>query len=888
MGEARDKRRDRNGREFRKSERRIEGSQPMNGRIYRMLAVILLGMGAVAVSGCETPSGQTEKEEQRSGDEGETDEREGEEGDEEPLPDPVDDLGAKLEKPSRIILMVGDGMGAGQITAAMHAANRPLHLQTMSKLNFLTTHSYEYVTTDSAAAATAFASGKKTHYEGLSVRPGTEESREEASKFQLGTVVERAEKRGWRTGLVATSEIVHATPAAFAAHRAGRHSYEDIARDMAGSGVDVLLGGGTKYFQDRKDGADLFREMKENGYEIETSADGIREASEETDQLVGLYEPDALPALQDEEREMSLAEMTRRAFRVLDRGNPKGWFLMVEGSQIDWEGHELDGPGTVSETLSYDRAVGEALDYAEGREDTLVVSVADHETGGLSVVEPEATKAAVDQQGGPGAVRQKLAYPGGKVTSPNPLATVKRGRETGSEGPNVDDRFGLPDEVSGAIQMVWGHLSQASRPLSDGPGSFWGTHTPELVPMYVEGEGASYVASVLDNAQLGERLTRLVSDEPIRVRSDSEDGERVEEPSDQVIVYLGEGLDLAAWSASTYSRKHMATRSARVRGMMVPETSTGQVVPSRRQAIRALLGAGGSEEAATAVGRAAAGETDVGLVTTAPVDGAQVKQIAGMSAEDDAAALFGERGLFDRVIGAPPRDRGRRDDFEMGLDGAATSYRTVEYREFGGEQESGMRSGATLRGAVNQMLDETRGLDRKSLIVVYDARPGRLQDERERGKGLPQAVSAFDAAVSRGLEEVAARAGEVTVAVTAPRARTLSVLDNHYGFTKETACGVARRCGGTYKLKEIPIPGGVQQTRAGWADRALQGEYAPPTLFLQYAWPAQVAEGEAGEIASANLVPMFASGPGAEGLWGTQPQGALGDMLNGWIGGRGR
>ncbi len=857
----------------------------MIGRFYRLLVVIVIGMGAVAVIGCETPDGQTENgEERREGDEVEADERE----EEEPLPDPVDDIGAKLEKPSRIILMVGDGMGAGQITAAMHAANRPLHLQTMSELNFLTTHSYEFVTTDSAAAATAFASGQKTHYEGVSVQPGTGESNEEASKFQLGTVLERAEKRGWRTGLVATSEIVHATPAAFAAHRAGRHSYEDIARDMAGSGVDVLLGGGTKYFRDRKDGADLFGEMKKEGYDIETSAEGIREASEEADRLVGLYEPDALSALQDEQREMSLTEMIRRAFRVLDRGSPKGWFLMVEGSQIDWEGHELDGPGAVAETLSYDRAVGEALDYAEGRKDTLVVSVADHETGGLSVVEPEATEAAVEQQGGAEAVRRKLAYPGEITETPNPLATIQRGGEGNIDGPEVDGRYGLPDEVSGAIQTVWGHLSQASRPLSDGPDSFWGTHTPELVPMYAEGEGASYVSSVLDNAQLGERLTRLVADEPIHVRSEDETAEGTEEPSDQMIVYLGEGLDLAAWSASTYTRKHMATRSAEIRGMMVPTSGPEQVVPSRRQAIRALLGAGRSQKAATAIGRAAAGDTDVGLVTTAPVDTAPVKQIAGMSVEDDAAALFGERGLFDRVIGASPTDESRRGAFEMGLDGAATSYRTVEYREFGGEQGAGSRSGVTLRAAVNQMLEETRELDRKSLIVVYDERPGRLQSARERGEALPKVVSAFDGAVSRGLEEVAARAGEVTVAVTAPRARTLSVLDNHYGFTKETACGVARRCGGTYELKEIPIPGGVQQTKAGWVERALQGKYAPPRLFLQYAWPAQVAEGKAGQIASANLVPMFASGPGAEGLAGTKPQGALGDMLNGWIGSRGR
>ncbi|MFB6350747.1 MAG: alkaline phosphatase, partial [Bradymonadaceae bacterium] len=214
---------------------------------------------------------------------------------------------------------------------------------TMDRLNYITTHSYEYVTTDSAASATAFATGQKTHYQGVSVKPGTTKEQENNEKYHLKTTLEQAEDRGWKTGLVATSRIVHATPAAFAAHRANRNSDKAIARDMAQSGVDVLLGGGRKYFNDRSDGQNLWAGFEKDGYQLAESADQLQSAFGVADRLVGLFHRDDPPGIGSEGgRAMSLPKLTEGAIEVLDRNNDEGFFLMVEGSQIDWEAHDLD------------------------------------------------------------------------------------------------------------------------------------------------------------------------------------------------------------------------------------------------------------------------------------------------------------------------------------------------------------------------------------------------------------------------------------------------------------------------------------------------------------------------------------------------------------------
>ena len=292
-------------------------------------------------------------------------------------------------------------MGAPVVSAAAYAKGAPLEMMQMPHTSWLRTHEYEFVTTDSAASATALSTGHKTHFEGVSVAPGTGADREGQADSHLSHMVEASRAAGWRSGLVATSRIVHATPAAFAAHRAHRGSYEQIALDMADSGVDVLLGAGTRYFGNRSDKVDLLQGLRDKGYTVATDAAQVAEAAGSATKLVGLMHDKDMPSVSAEEpRAMSLAQMTQAAIDVLDCDNERGFFLMVEGSQIDWHEHAMDARGAVMETLDFDEAVGIARRYASERDDTLVIVTADHETGGLSLLDHPTIDPYIEQLGG--------------------------------------------------------------------------------------------------------------------------------------------------------------------------------------------------------------------------------------------------------------------------------------------------------------------------------------------------------------------------------------------------------------------------------------------------------------------------------------------------------
>ncbi|HEX8384697.1 MAG TPA: alkaline phosphatase, partial [Rubricoccaceae bacterium] len=196
------------------------------------------------------------------------------------------------------------------------------------------------------------------------------------------------------TGLVATSRITHATPASYASHVASRADEAEIAVQMAEARVDVMIGGGGRFFApeaaggSRADGRDLFRELLGRGVVVTTTRagfDGLREAP-----AVALLAPDhmAYEIDRDETDEPSLAEMTRKALDLLaasPAGRDRGFFLMVEGSRIDHAGHGNDAPAHVRDILAYDAAVAAVLDWARRDGNTLVVSTADHETGGLTL-----------------------------------------------------------------------------------------------------------------------------------------------------------------------------------------------------------------------------------------------------------------------------------------------------------------------------------------------------------------------------------------------------------------------------------------------------------------------------------------------------------------------
>lgn len=279
--------------------------------------------------------------------------------------------------PDNIILFIGDGMGVAHVTAGK-TVNGTLNLEQFKTMGLLTTHSYDEYITDSAAAATALATGFKTYNGAIAVSP---------QKKSLKTVLEYAEEQGKSTGLVATSSITHATPACFAAHVDQRSKQDVIAEHLIQSGVDVLFGGGMGYFlpashtnSKRVDEKNLMTQLEQDYTVIRTPAEFKKLGT--LPRAVGLFAIDELPPV--ENQEISLAEMTQKAIDILSK-NENGFFLMVEGSQIDWGGHDNDSDYIIREMIDFDTAVGVGLAFAKKRKDTLVLATADHETGGYAL-----------------------------------------------------------------------------------------------------------------------------------------------------------------------------------------------------------------------------------------------------------------------------------------------------------------------------------------------------------------------------------------------------------------------------------------------------------------------------------------------------------------------
>ena len=299
---------------------------------------------------------------------------------------PADATAIENLKPVKnIILMIGDGMGFEAVTAARIASyGRGLGLA-MDSFPY-TGQSLSYSLdddqiTDSAAGATALASGIKT----LNGRIG-----EDAESKPLKTIADLARERGKSVGIVVTCEVNHATPACFISHVKSRSNMWEIARQISQEPLEVLLGGGYAYFLPgsqpesvRDDELDLLGTMRARGATVTTDLAEFRRLDlAKVNSLVGLFYPIALPP--KGKREIDLPELTQAALTVLSR-NPKGFFLMVEGSQIDWEGHGNNLVGSVNETLDFDQAIARVLEFARQDGQTLVIVTADHETGGLSI-----------------------------------------------------------------------------------------------------------------------------------------------------------------------------------------------------------------------------------------------------------------------------------------------------------------------------------------------------------------------------------------------------------------------------------------------------------------------------------------------------------------------
>jgi alkaline phosphatase len=271
-----------------------------------------------------------------------------------------------------VILMIGDGMGLATISSAITVSDHTLNIIRCKTIGLQKTNSTNNYITDSAAAGTALATGNKTNNGVIGMDP---------KGVRVKSILEISEQNGLATGLVSTSSITHATPASFIAHQENRGSYEDIALDFLKTDIDVFIGGGYDHFAKRKDNLNLTDSLKARGYEVASSLNQV--LSSTSGRLAGLVAPVHTPYRLRGRGDM-LPQSSVKAVEILSKSK-KGFFLMIEGSQIDWAGHANVADTLVDETIDFDNAIGKVLDFAVKDGHTLVIITADHETGGVTI-----------------------------------------------------------------------------------------------------------------------------------------------------------------------------------------------------------------------------------------------------------------------------------------------------------------------------------------------------------------------------------------------------------------------------------------------------------------------------------------------------------------------
>ena len=288
-------------------------------------------------------------------------------------PDPLQEF----QPAKNVILLIGDGMGLSQVSAALYSNNNHLNLEQFVFIGLHKNFASDNLITDSAASATAMACGVKTYNGAIGVNQDT---------MLVSSILEEAETNGMATGVITTSSIVHATPAAFLAHRPERKMYQEIAIDVARSGADLLIGGGKKYFDRRTmDLLDLYQELENKNYLVsDYSRTDFKDLQYAFDKNLAFFTSNDDPVPISKGRDY-LVPAARMAPYFLANRSKKGFFLMIESAQIDWGGHANDFDYLLQEMLEFDQVIGEILRFAKENGETLVIVTGDHETGGLSI-----------------------------------------------------------------------------------------------------------------------------------------------------------------------------------------------------------------------------------------------------------------------------------------------------------------------------------------------------------------------------------------------------------------------------------------------------------------------------------------------------------------------
>jgi len=287
------------------------------------------------------------------------------------------------QRPKNIIFLIGDGMGAAHVSAHIYwmGVGKTI-FEKFPVIGFHKSHAYDYRVTDSAAGATAFACGQKTTLGAIGVLPPNDRP--------CPTILEDLDRMGYATGMVTTCTATHATPACFISHRELRAFTEDIALDYLRTPFDCLIAGGENLFKLRPDKINLLDSLRSRGYVVRRGI-GFKNLPLDGSQPFVNFTHEMEPPTASAGRNY-LPPATRLACNFLQKRSEKGFFLMVEGSQIDWASHTNDRNWLRAEMADFDKTVRAALEFAASNGETLVVVTGDHECGGFALTPTELRK----------------------------------------------------------------------------------------------------------------------------------------------------------------------------------------------------------------------------------------------------------------------------------------------------------------------------------------------------------------------------------------------------------------------------------------------------------------------------------------------------------------
>ncbi len=302
-----------------------------------------------------------------------------------PVPYPVYTPSYKTDglhkKVKNVILLIGDGMGLAQIHAGLMANHGNLNITQMRNIGFAQTSASDAGNTDSAAGGTALATGSKTNNRYIGLGP---------DNLKRTNLVDTLAIRGIKSAIISVGDITDATPAAFYAHQPDRSMSQEIAADFLQSKADILIGSNQKSFLENKQ-PQLVQQLRDKGFKLSTSMADFK-AQSGGKQLVLLADSATRPVYQG--RGDMLKQALVHSTKLLSK-NDKGFFIMTEGAQIDYGGHVNNLTYVVTELHDFDKTVEAALRFADEDGETLVVVTADHETGGLTLLDTDPAKGMI-------------------------------------------------------------------------------------------------------------------------------------------------------------------------------------------------------------------------------------------------------------------------------------------------------------------------------------------------------------------------------------------------------------------------------------------------------------------------------------------------------------